>query len=469
MSDKNQPKQENSNQDNKTTSSSSSAERSENQQDLSASINLTTTKSNKTPENKADTDIKKTKVSTTAKTNDKSKTPVNKSSAASSAKTSATIAAEKPNKLSKTAVLALLLALLAIAASVGHYFWAEQQKIQFTKQLNTEFQKQLQLNQTQISQQLQQQNQQSSAQLKAIEKSIQHDTLNNISEQQQELAKVKRQMASLNQNQPSDWLLHEAEYLIRIASRTLWLEKDTTAAIGLLNDAEQRIQELNDPQYLPLRQTIQQDITSLQLLPKLDTDEVILKLMALEQQVQTLPLTKVEMAKDESDPAKNEISNSTSDWKDNLLKVWQKFINDYITVRRRTGHVEPLMSPSFQQNLRENFSLKLQNAIWSARKAESDIFIASLNDIQSWLISYFDIESEVNKNFNEAIISLKTKNITFEYSNDLKSLSVIRESIRELTQPKKIKADSSNRSTQQINEPIPTEVENNPDSAEGSK
>lgn len=427
MSDKNQPEQENAKQDSKTTASSSSAEHLENQQGLSASINLTASEKNSVPENKTDTDTKKTKTSTIAKTKEKSKPSVNKSSAASSAKTSATKAAETPNKLSKTAVFALLIALLAIAASLGHYFWAEQQKAQFAQQLNTEFQKQLQLNQAQVSKQLQQQGQQNSAQLKALESAIQGNTLDNISELQQALAQVKQQVQSLNQNQPSDWLLHEAEYLIRVASRTLWLEKDTTAAIGLLVDAEQRIQELNDPQYLPLRQIIQQDIASLQLLPKLNTDEVILKLMALTQQIEQLALAMVKVPSSDENTSDLELSESTTDWRENLAKSWRKFTADFITVRRRTGNVEPLMSPAFQQNLRENLNLKLQTAIWAASKGNSDIYRQSLADINLWINEYFDMTTIASQNFTTALQALESETINVSYPNKLSSLTVIRD------------------------------------------
>lgn len=435
MSDKNQPKQENANQDSNTTASSSNAEHSENQQGLSTSINLTSAEKNSVPENKTDTDIKKENASTTTKTNEKSKTPVNKSPAASSAKTSATKAAEKPNKLSKTAVFALLIALLAIAASAGHYFWAEQQKAQFSQQLTSEFQKQLQLNQAQVTKQLQQQTQNSSSQLATIKRDIQKDTESETSQLQQQLAQLKQQMASLSQSQPSDWLLHEAEYLIRVASRSLWLEKDTTAAIGLLHDAERRIQELNDPQFLPLRQIIQQDIASLQLLPKLNTDEVILKLMALSHQIEQLSLAMVKVPDSNEQASNLELSENASDWRENLAKSWKKFTSDFITVRRRTGNVEPLMSPAFQQNLRENLDLKLQTAIWAASKGNTEIYRQSLTDIQTWLNDYFDMAETSNQNFANTVVAMKNETINVSYPNKLTSLAAIRDILSNNTAP----------------------------------
>jgi uroporphyrin-3 C-methyltransferase len=396
----------------------------ENQPGLSASINLSSQSINKNP---ADPKTDSEKASVTKTTRDMSKTSVKKTSATTPPKAHVTKPIEPKNKLSKTAVFALLIALLAIAASVGHYFWNEQQKVQFSQQLSNGFQKQLQLSQTQISQQLLQQKQQNSSQLKTIEASVQRNTESNIEQLQQQLVQLEQQMTNLSQNQPSDWLLHEAEYLIRVASRSLWLEKDTTAAIGLLHDAERRIQELNDPQFLLLRQIIQQDIASLQLLPKLSTDEVVLKLMALAHQTKQLPLAMVNIPSNSEQESDLELTENASDWRENLAKSWRKFTADFITVSRRIGNVEPLMSPSFQQNLRENLNLQLQTAIWAASRGNTEIYRQSLTNIHTWLNDYFDMTVTSNQNFSAALLALQNETIDASYPNKLASLAVIRD------------------------------------------
>ena len=467
MSDKKKSEPNKPSDDKAATPSGPSAIDTENQQGLSASINLSSSsvdaKPNSQDEKLADTSTEQKPATKT--TSDMSKAPVKKTSAATPPKMRATNTTEQKNKLSKTAVVALLIALLAIAASAGHYYWNEQQKAQFSQQLNDEFQQQLQLSQAKVSQQLLQQKQQNNSQLKTIEASVQRNTESNIKQLQQQLVQLKQQIRSLSQNQPSDWLLHEAEYLIRVASRSLWLEKDTTAAIGLLHDAERRIQELNDPQFLSLRQTIQQDIASLQLLPKLKTDEVMLKLMGLEHQIKNLPLATIGMPEKTAISTNSSISDNASDWRENLVKVWDKFINDYITVRRRTGNVEPLMSPQFEQNLRENLSLKLQTAIWSARKSNNDIYTMSLNDIQIWLITYFNMSNAVNQNFNQSIEQLKTATISFDYPNDLESLAIIREVMQSLTNPSILNKEALEGTQQNI--PTEPKTKSNADLLEG--
>ncbi len=50
---------------------------------------------------------------------------------------------------------------------------------------------------------------------------------------------------------PNDWLLAEADYLVKMAGRKLWLEHDTASATILLESADHRIAELNDPSMTP--------------------------------------------------------------------------------------------------------------------------------------------------------------------------------------------------------------------------
>lgn len=462
MSDKKQPEQTKA--DNNASAASSNVE---NKAGLSTSITMSSTQEE--PENKtasADKPEKTSeksqdKITATAKegksqtkpssnkNHDKSTAPVKNTASTISSKTStdrtktpqekstATHADNRKAKISKTAVVALIIALLAIAASAGHYYWSEQQKAQSSMQLNAVVKRQLVENQQQvaeqisqnkqsIAQQLSQNNQASSAELNTLRKNLeQRDSLANINAEA--IAKLQQQMASLGQNQPSDWLLQEAEYLIRVASRSLWLEKDTGTAISLLNDADLRIQELNDPQFLTLRQIIQQDIATLQLLPKLKTDDVIIKLMALEQQIKQLPLAIFEIPTIKETETTLELTNNASDWRENLAKTWRKFTTEFFTITRRTGDVEPLMSPQFQQNLRENLSLKLQTAIWAASKSKTSIYQQALNDTQRWLNDYFDMTTLANQTFLETIDSLKAATIEVSYPNSLAALNTIRQ------------------------------------------
>ncbi len=79
-------------------------------------------------------------------------------------------------------------------------------------------------------------------------------------------------VADMKGRSPNDWLLAEADYLVKLSARKLYLEHDIFSATELLENADQRIASLNDPNLFPLRQAMANDITALKALPIIDRD-----------------------------------------------------------------------------------------------------------------------------------------------------------------------------------------------------
>jgi len=341
----------------------------------------------------------------------------------------------KNKKRSKTAIVALVCSITALASLTAGYIWQSKQNKALSQELATQSQAQL----NNATQQLQEQISKQQASTIVKTKKITEDALVPV---HISLDQLKSTTESLKKNDPTDWLLHEAEYLIRVASRTIWLEKDTKAAINLLQDADRRIKELNDPEYLPIRQLINQDIESLKLLPELATEDVILKLMALGNQVNDLPIAMAHLPQATEEDESFELSENTADWKENLAKTWHKFMADFITVKRRTANVEALLTPAQQQHLRQNLLLKLQLSQWAATQYKNALYNASLTEVDTWLKSYFDIDDIRVQNFLKAIEQLKSAIIMLTLPSKLDSLKSIRETIK--AKPQKAELPNGN-------------------------
>ncbi|MBA6364691.1 uroporphyrinogen-III C-methyltransferase, partial [Colwellia sp. BRX8-8] len=255
-------------------------------------------------------------------------------------------------KLSKTAVVSLIIALAASVGVGGLYYWDIQQQAQSKAEFLQQTQQILATSEQKTQQSLAS-SEQKVKQLFAQQQTMFSQRLNReiatiTTDSQVKIAQLEKTVERLSQNQPSDWLLHEAEYLIRIATRTMWLEQDTRAAIGLLQDADMRLKELKDPQFLPIRQLIRQDIAQLTLIPVVDNEETVMTLMAMSHQLANLPLAMVKIPDNDNKSSDFTLSESTNDWRENLAKTWQKILADFITVRRSSGNVKPLMSPQHQ-------------------------------------------------------------------------------------------------------------------------
>lgn len=330
-------------------------------------------------------------------------------------------ATEKPQTktpISKTAVVALLLSLTATAGVVGHYFWQEKLATQRVEASKTSQQQSLQTIANKSEQEIQ----------KAVTELQQNvrASMSDLAEAQKQQADyLEQQLASISLVQSKDWYAQEAAYLIRVAVRSLWLEQDARTAIALLKDADAKLNDLKKPEYLTVRQAIRTDIATLSAIPLPQTDEVLLSLMTLNRQVADLPLAYVdrEIPTQES----RELSEDVADWKDNLKKSWDQFVDDYFTLRPINAEVKPLLTPQYQQHLRQNLSLKLQQTQWAVTQQNEVLYRENLVDIAQWLKEYFDETAPININFATEIETLKATNIQFVFDQQLTSVNAIKQ------------------------------------------
>jgi len=344
------------------------------------------------------------------------KKEVKATSPSTATKTSKSSQSKTP--ISKTAVLALLLSLTATAGVVGHYFWQEKLAEQRSEQNKVSQQESLQAIAGKSEQQVKQA-------VTHLQQSVQTSMNDLVEVQKQQADYVDQQLSSISLVQSKDWYAQEAAYLIRVAVRSLWLEQDARTAIALLRDADAKLSDLKKPEYLPVRQAIREDIAALSAASLPQTDEVLLSLITLNRQVSDLPLAYVdrEIPTQES----RELSEDIADWKENLKKSWDQFVDDYFTLRPINAEVKPLLTPQYQQHLRQNLSLKLQQAQWAVTQQNEVLYRENLVDISNWLNEYFDETAQINTNFINEIDRLKTSNIRFTFDQQLTSVDAIKQ------------------------------------------
>ena len=331
-------------------------------------------------------------------------------------------AAKKSDNQSKNglSVLALFLSIIAIAGIGGHYYWQTQQhQLLLDKVAAQNANSSKQSEQQILSSINQQQN--------LFAEQLNQQLSEQLNRQTSELAELRKQLKQLNQGQSENWLLKEAEYLVQIAARSLWLEKQPQTTIALLLEADSRLESAKDATLLPLRESIRADIEALKLLPKLDIDHILLSLMALNKQVSSLPIAMAYMPDTDQTTQDLTLSDSTDDWQENLAKTWQKFLDSFITVKRRTANVEALLSPKQQQNLRTNLALKLELAQWAVTQQQREVYQQSLQDALLWINEYFDTDTHAVQVFVSELQQLANSQTRLELPKQLSSLALIKE------------------------------------------
>ncbi|MGL5496687.1 MAG: uroporphyrinogen-III C-methyltransferase [Aeromonas sobria] len=250
---------------------------------------------------------------------------------------------------------------------------------------------------------------------------------------QGEMQGLQNRVLDLNDKRPNDWMLAESEYLVRMAGRKLWLEHDLISAITLLGNADERIRALNDPSLMPIRKALAEDITKLKGMPRIDREGLTLKLAALEDQIELLPLSTVSMpeAKLEADQA---VTTNPDEWESNLKKNWVKFTENFVTIRRRDGAVEALLSPQQEIFLRENLKTKLLQAQISVYREQQTLYEDSLDKAQRWLTQYFDTENSATRYMQGEIDKLKGEQIQIDYPEQFKTQAMLEQVLTERLQ-----------------------------------
>jgi len=244
-----------------------------------------------------------------------------------------------------------------------------------------------------------------------------------------QLETVQLAIANLKMRNPNEWMLAEAEYLIRIAGRKIALEQDIDTSLTLLSSASRRLTQLNDPSLLPLRKVIEQDIATLSKLPHIDHDGLALKLAIQAEEVDNLVLaglTRPDIVKTDK-----ELSNNSSDWKENLTKSWQSFSANFITIRRQDNSVDALLSPQTAWYLTENLKTQLLQAELAVYRQDQAKFKLALKTASAWIKRYYDVNQPATQAMLTTLNTLKETTITATYPSKLKSAALIQTTIRD--------------------------------------
>ncbi|MFY2510299.1 uroporphyrinogen-III C-methyltransferase [Vibrio pectenicida] len=332
-------------------------------------------------------------------------------------------------KPKKTTQHGAKLGLLAIALSIllpsSVLLYVEHQSTQYQTQIST-LQTELQQTKASIKQEILASKETAESNTEAAS----HKTETRLAQQQRSIDSLQLALADVKGRRPDDWLLAESDYLVKLAGRKLFLEHDAVSATELMESADQRIATLNDPNLVPLRQSLANDIMKLKAIPIIDRDGLVLRITALQQQVDKLPLANA-ILPDSAKKQQPDVSKDIHDWKSNLTTSLKDFSQNFVTFRVRDGNVIPLLSPQQHFYLKENIKSKLETAIKAVYIEQQEIYSIALATADTWSITFFNQESNTVTEFNNALELLSKQNIQVDYPVKLETQQILSDVIRE--------------------------------------
>ncbi|AMH17232.1 HemX family protein [Hafnia paralvei ATCC 29927] len=239
--------------------------------------------------------------------------------------------------------------------------------------------------------------------------------------QSQQLKELEAKVAAISGSDAKNWLLAQADFLVKLAGRKLWSDQDVTTAGALLKSADESLAEMNDPSLIDVRRALTEDISSLASVSQIDFDGIILKLNQLSNQVDDLRLADNNSDEAPMDEDDGEVSSSLNEWRQNLVKSWHNFMSEFITVRRRDSSAEPLLAPNQDVYLRENIRSRLLVAAQAVPRHQNEVYQQSLETVSTWVRAYFDVNDPTTKAFLSQLDELSQQSINMDVPTELKS------------------------------------------------
>ncbi|WP_446028763.1 uroporphyrinogen-III C-methyltransferase [Lelliottia amnigena] len=327
---------------------------------------------------------------------------------------------EKKNGNNKTSLALSAIAIaIALAAGVGLYGVVKKQA---TNQSATSDALVNQITALQKAQETQK------AELESVIKQ-QSTQLAEANTKQEELTKqlgeVQEKVATISGTDAKTWLLSQADFLVKLAGRKLWSDQDVTTAAALLKSADASLADMNDPSLITARRAIIEDIASLGAVSQVDYDGIILKVNQLSNQIDNLRLADNNDDDTPMDSDGTELSSSLREWRINLQKSWQNFMDSFITVRRRDETAVPLLAPNQDVYLRENIRSRLLVAAQAVPRHQEETYKQALDNVSTWVRAYYDTSDATTTAFLDDVDKLSQQNITMNVPDQLESQPIL--------------------------------------------
>ena len=243
--------------------------------------------------------------------------------------------------------------------------------------------------------------------------------LQNESDTAQTLDGIHRAYAELLKGRVN-WLVDEIEVTLNTASQQLLLSGNVPVATAVLENVEQRLNRFEQPELLPIKQAISQDLAALNI------SATALRLDRLESAVDSLPLlVDSTMNAQNAEPAPT--SKAGSFW----TRAWDntsELVKSMVEVRKLDNNDAMLIGSEQVFYLRENLRMRLLDARLALLQHNSEVYQNDLAAIEETVKRYFDVQSPNTQTWLKEVGELKSVEIRMISDESLKaSLAAVRD------------------------------------------
>jgi uroporphyrin-3 C-methyltransferase len=252
-----------------------------------------------------------------------------------------------------------------------------------------------------------------------------------IAQQQRQIDHNARALLEAGHRTRTDWLLAEAEYLLRIANQRLQVEKDIGGALAALTAADEVLAESDDIGVYPVRQQLAREQLALKSIEPVDRTGLYLTLEAAIDSINRLTDQALihEAAPGFLASTDDEVSTDTT--ADGPLgRAWQRFKNtlaQVVVVRRLDEPVKPLLSPDQSAYARLNLQLMLEEAEMAVLRGNQALYERALAKTRAALADWYHPDHPPVAALNDTLADLAGRDIAPELPDISQSLRLLKQ------------------------------------------
>ncbi len=255
-----------------------------------------------------------------------------------------------------------------------------------------------------------------------LEKKLKHQdrTLNTVSAQ---MAETQIKLNALNnrfidlqgvlQNQANHPSLAHALFLIQLAEDSLSYQFDLSKAKKLLQQALDELNQNVNPDTQGLIAQLQETLKALEKINPVNTVKLMDQLFALEDSVETLPLTQTQA---EADPKVSANTAPLSFWQRALSRSWQGLKN-LVTIKHYGEDAPHFVTPDERAYLNARLCLYLNQAQWAVLSHDTALFKDSLSKAALWLNTQYDNDTPATQTMKNQIENLSQISLQSDFPN----------------------------------------------------
>lgn len=208
-----------------------------------------------------------------------------------------------------------------------------------------------------------------------------------------------------------NWLVDEIEVTLNVASQQLLLSGNVPIAISALNTIEQRLKRFDQPELIPIKKAVSDDLNDLKAQGGnyLDVASTSLKVDGLEKSVASLPL----VVDSTLQPIRNEAEPTATD-ADFWTRTWDKTISmlkSMVEIRKLESDDAMLLSPEQIYFVRANLRLRLLDARLALLQHNNDIYKKNLDEVKLTVSQYFDTSAPTTQEWLKTLNELSQQNL----------------------------------------------------------